>query len=80
MGKSGSLIFLCLDGHPDHFQNVMGSKCDQDLSSHFFSRSSNHQYLRNPANKQANKPTSRQTKGHEFNASLAMVNLLKYLP
>ena len=36
MEKSGSFIFfLCPDGDPDHSQNSMGSKLDQDSSSHF---------------------------------------------
>ena len=29
-------FFLYPDGDPDHSQNVMGAKLDQDPSSHFF--------------------------------------------
>ena len=44
MGKSG--LFLYPDGDPDHSQNLMGAKLDQDLSSDFFMQ------LCNPANRQ----------------------------
>ena len=37
MGKSESLIFVMnLAGDLVHSQNILGSKLDQDLSSHYF--------------------------------------------
>ena len=35
MGMSESLIFWCPGGDPEHSQNVIGSKFDQDPSSCF---------------------------------------------
>ena len=52
MGKSG-LYFP--DGDPDHSQNLMGSKLDQDSSSDFLLRKIQSVVFDNPANKQTDK-------------------------
>ena len=54
MGKSG-FFFWYPDGDPDHSQNLMGSKLDQDPSPVFLSQRSNEQFLHNPTNKQTDK-------------------------
>ena len=51
-------FFLHQDSDPDHCQNLMGSKSEQDPFSDFLKKFQHQQYLRNAANKQTDKPTN----------------------
>ena len=66
MGKS---VFSVLD----HFQNLMGSKLDQDTSSDFLGRSK----LCNLSNKQTNGQTDKKANDHENNTSLSEIKMAR---